>query len=98
MIEEDDEVAQKKLLILVGKDVKTGTFAATCLREKGVSEYAASCMVSLLRRLVYSRATLQSDGESSIAALKTATLSAAPFVVLVFACKPSWRARHEWCC
>ena len=32
--DEDDEVAQNKLLTLVAKDVKTGTYAATCLREK----------------------------------------------------------------
>ena len=49
--EDDDEVAQNKLLILVAKDVKAGTYAATCLREKGVSEYATSWMV--LRRLRY---------------------------------------------
>ena len=36
--DEDDEVAQTKLLILVAQDVKTGAYAATCLREKGVSE------------------------------------------------------------
>ena len=46
--DEDDEVAQNKLLILVARDVKTGTSAATCLREKGVSEYATSWLVSLL--------------------------------------------------
>ena len=40
--DEDDEVAQNKLLILVAKDLKSGTYAATCLREKGVSEYATS--------------------------------------------------------
>ena len=32
--DEDDEVAQNKLLILVAKYVTTGTCAATCLREK----------------------------------------------------------------
>ena len=31
--DENDEVAQNKLLILVAKDVKTGTYAATCLLE-----------------------------------------------------------------
>ena len=35
--DEDDEVAQDKLFILVAKDVKTGTYAAICLRERGVS-------------------------------------------------------------
>ena len=34
--DEDDEVAQNKLLILVAKDSKTGTYAATCLRERSV--------------------------------------------------------------
>ena len=51
--DEDDGVAQNKLLILVAKDVKTGACAATCLREKGVSQYRTSWMVSLLRRLEY---------------------------------------------
>ena len=69
--DDDDETTQNKLLILVAKDVKTRTYAATCLREKGVSEYG------------YRRAILQSDGEPSIAALKTATLLASPFVELV---------------
>ena len=32
--DEDDEVAQNKLLILVAKDVKTGTYAAAYLRER----------------------------------------------------------------
>ena len=57
---DDDETTQNKLVILVTKDVKTGTFAATCLREKGVSEYATSWSLSLLRRLGYRRATRQS--------------------------------------
>ena len=68
--DEDDEVAQNKLLILAAKDVKTGTSVATCLREKGVSEYATSWMVPLLRRLGYRQAILKSDGEPSIAILK----------------------------
>ena len=38
----DDESTQNKLLILVATDVKTGTYAATCPREEGVSEYARS--------------------------------------------------------
>ena len=40
--DDDDETTQNKLLILVAKDVKKGTYAATFLREKGVSEYATS--------------------------------------------------------
>ena len=80
-VEDDDEVAQNKLLILVAKDVKTGTYAATCLHEKGASEYATSWLVSLLRRLGYRRPILQSDGEPSIVVLKT-TLLASPFVEL----------------
>ena len=33
--DEDDEVAQNKLLILVPEDVETGTYAATlCARER----------------------------------------------------------------
>ena len=51
--DEDDQVAQNKLLILVAKGVKTVTYAAYCLREKGVS----------MPRLCYRRAILQSDGE-----------------------------------
>ena len=72
--DDDDELTQNKLLILVAEDVKTGTYAATCLREKGVSEYATSWLVLLLRRLGHRRAVLQSDGEPPIVALKTATL------------------------
>ena len=49
--DEDGEVAQNKLLILVPKDLETGTSAARCVREKGVSESSTSWMVSLLRRL-----------------------------------------------
>ena len=48
-----------------------------------MSEYATSWMVSLLRRHGYRRAILQSDGEPSIVALKTATLLASPLVELV---------------
>ena len=81
--DDDDETTQNKLLILVAKDVKTGTYATTCLREKGVSEYATSWLVSLLRRLGYRRAILQSDGEPPIAALETATLLGSTFVELV---------------
>ena len=33
--DDDDETTQNKLLILVAKDAKTGTYAATCLREQG---------------------------------------------------------------
>ena len=32
--EYDDETTQNKLLILVAKDAKTGTYAATCLRKR----------------------------------------------------------------
>ena len=71
--DENDEVAQDKLPILIAKDVRTGTYAATCLREKRVSEYATSWLVL----------TLRSDGEPSIVALKTATLLASPFVDFV---------------
>ena len=81
--DDDDEMTQNKLLILVAKDVKTGTYAATCLQEKGVSEYVTSWLVSLLRQLGCRRAILHSDGEPSIVALKTATLLASPFVELV---------------
>ena len=81
--DDDDEVAHNELLILVAKDVRTGTCAATRLREKRVSEYATSWLVSLLRRLGYRRATLQNDGEPSIVALKTATFWASPCAELV---------------
>ena len=46
-------------------------------------EYATSWSVSLWRRLGYCRAKLQSDGEPSIVALKTATLLVSSFVGLV---------------
>ena len=32
--DDDDEMTHNKLLILVVKDVKTGKYAATCLRER----------------------------------------------------------------
>ena len=83
--DEDDEVAQTKLPIVVAKDVKTGTYAASCVRNTGVSEYAMSRMVRLLCRLGDHRAILHSDGESSIVPFKTVTLLAAPFVEWVFA-------------
>ena len=53
-----------------------------------MSEYATSWLVSLLRRLGYRRVILQSDGEPSIVALKTATLLASPFVDLVLRDRP----------
>ena len=86
--DDDDEMTQNKLLILVAKDVKAGTYAATRLRETGVSEYATSWLVSLVRRLGYRRAILQSDGEPSIVTLKTATLLASPSVGLVLRERP----------
>ena len=48
-----------------------------------MSESATAWLASLLRRLGYRRAILQSDGEPPIVALKTATLLASPFVELV---------------
>ena len=48
-----------------------------------MTECATSWLVSTLRRLGYRRVILQSDGEPSIVALKTATLLATPFVELV---------------
>ena len=77
-----------KLLILVAKDVKTGTHAATCLQEKDVSEYATQWLVSLLRRLGVSSSCV-ADGEPSIVALNTATLLAAPCMELVFRESPA---------
>ena len=56
--DDDDEATQNKLVILLARDGKIGTHAATCLREKGVSEYASSWLVSLLRRFGYRRAIL----------------------------------------
>ena len=85
--DDDDETTQNKLLILFAKDVKTRTYAANCLRETGVSEYATLWMGSLLRRLGYRRAMVQSDGEPSFVALKTAILLASPFVLLFFCVK-----------
>ena len=52
-------------------------------------------LVSLLRRLGHRRAILQSDGEPSIVALKTATLLASPFVELVLREGPVGEARHD---
>ena len=51
------------MLVMVAKDLLTGTYVVTCLGEKGVSEYAMSWMVSLLRRLGYRRGILQREGE-----------------------------------
>ena len=80
---EHDRSHRTKLLIPVVKDVKTGTCAGTFLREKGASEYGTAWMVCLLRRPRYRRGILQSDGEPSTVALKTATLLADPLVELV---------------
>ena len=52
-----------------------------------------SWMVSLSRRLGYPRATLQSDREPSIVALKSATLWAAPFVELNGFCEKALLAK-----
>ena len=78
--DEDDQVAQNKLLILVAKDVKTGTYTATCPRERGVSEYAMSWLVTLLRRLSFVDLVLR---ESPV-----------PTVFLSLPCVRS-RGRHE---
>ena len=68
------KTTQNKLLVMVAKDVETRTYAAICLREQGAREYATSQLVSLLRRLGYRNAMLQSDGEPSVVVLKIATL------------------------
>ena len=47
--------------------------------ERKVCEHVTSWMVSLLRRLGYRRAILQSDGESTFVALESTTLSAVAF-------------------
>ena len=86
--DDDDEDDENKLLILVAQGARTGTFSATFLREKGVSEYGTSWLVSLRLRLEYRRATLQSVGEPSIVALQTATSLAAPCVDLVLRERP----------
>ena len=54
--------------------------------------------VSLLCRLGYRRAMLQSDGEPSIVALKTATLLASHLLICFCEWKPNWRAASKWCC
>ena len=46
--DDDDETTHNKRLILFATDVKIG-YAATCLREKRVSEHATSWLASLLR-------------------------------------------------
>ena len=90
--DEDDEVAQNKLLILVAQGVKTGTYAATCLREKGASECATSWSVSPLRRLGSRRAILQFDGDPSIVAtfvqsvLRQSLASMPPMALLSLPC------------
>ena len=96
--DEDDEVAKNKQLILVAKDVKTGTYAATGMQENGVSECATSWLVSLLRRLGDRRARLPSDGAPSIVALNNCNFAGSPVCRYGFARKPSCRTCHHWCC
>ena len=86
--DDEEETTQNKLLILFAEDVKTERVLQLVVETKRVSEYATSWWVSLLRRLRYRRAILQSDGEPSIVALKTATLLASPFVDLVLRGSP----------
>ena len=82
--DEDDEVAQNKWIILVAIGVKNLNLCCN-LSSRERCECATSWMVSLLRRLCYRRGTVQSDGEPSIAAVKTVTLLAAPLVEFGFA-------------
>ena len=83
--DEDDEVAQTKLPIVVAKDVKTGTYAASCVRNTGVSEYAMSRMVRCCVDLVITERYCTVMESHRLYLSKTVTLLAAPFVEWVFA-------------
>ena len=78
--------------LVVAKDVKTGTHAATCLHEARCVSMPCHGMVFLLRRQEYRRAILPSDGEPSIVSLNTSTLWAVPFVE--FVCRGSPFGEH----
>ena len=54
--DDDDDEMTHNCSSWFAKDVETETYAATRLREKRVSEYCTSWLVSLLRRLGYRRA------------------------------------------
>ena len=54
---EDDEVAQNKLVIVVAEIVKTGTCAATCLREEKYVE--RSCEATESHRSCLSKLRLR---------------------------------------
>lgn len=71
---EEDERAKP---ILVIKDSKTWSVAATFVDQKGPTTYAVKYFSNFLKMLGYKRALFQSDGEHSIVALKTQAAAAA---------------------
>ena len=73
---QDDEEMETpdKVLMIVAKDCRTGTYSASALDAKGPTDYAVKWLCGLLRRLGYRRLILQSDGEPSVCALKNAVV------------------------
>ena len=63
--------------ILVVKDSRTSSVAATFVDAKGPTPYAVKYFANFLKSLGYKRVVMQSDGEPSIVALKTAAADAA---------------------
>ena len=63
--------------ILVIKDSKTWSVAATFVDQKGPTTYAVKYFSNFLKMLGYKRALFQSDGEHAIVALKTQAAAAA---------------------
>ena len=63
--------------ILVVKDSRTSSVAATFVDAKGPTPYAVKYFTNFLKSLGYKRVVMQSDGEPSIVALKTAAADAA---------------------
>ena len=63
--------------ILVIKDSRTTSVAATFVDAKGPTPYAVKYFSNFLKTLGYKRVLLQSDGEHSIVALKTQAATAA---------------------
>ena len=63
--------------ILVAKDDKTQSLAATFVDAKGGTPYAVKFLANFLKQLRVDKAVMKSDGEHSIVALKDAAAKAA---------------------
>ena len=62
--------------ILVAKDDRTQSVAATFVDAKGATPYAVKFLANFLKQLGVDKAVMKSDGEHSIVALKDAAAKA----------------------